>query len=894
MANEQAQRLLQQGIAAVRAGQKEMARQLLQDAIRLDPSNENAWLWLTSVANNDMERIYSLTKVLEINPQNQAALKGLQKLGVQPPNTAQRRQITQQPPPNLDVPGAPPPPSQPPPQPPTGTLRRLGTSGLPKEQADPRRATGSMPRPGTGGLRRPGTGGLPKISGLPQIDTGDLRGKPRTGGLGTPPPSTPPMSSPTVSEDAYDFSMLGAAEGSFGPTGMSSVPMPNPNRLDALNEVLDTFLIGYQEVPEVTLPYTWTRKTRNRIGEMSEQGRRVRIFAGLATALIAVGGGALLLISAIVSGGNPIAFAATWTPAPTETPLPTATSGLTATPSRTPAVLPSPTEAPNFPRGSIYNPTATPPYPIPQSRGIQNAIREISAGRYAEAITLLENELRASELAKNRDYYTALYYITLAYVEQNRASEALRLIQTHQNIPTDSEAIFNTALAVAAYGQGDYDTALAQANIALREDRQMVQAAIIAARVHTLRRDFAAARTALSNALTVNERDVNLLIELARVQLVEGRLNDALKDAELALYIDPLNRDAYVIRNQVLLARAATEVDRTAREEAYGLAVIGAQGYLLYYPGDVEAWLQLGLAREGEGNFSAALDAYNQALVDDPSSETARDALIARGRLRLQLRQFSGAVEDLGRAIAIRPDEQAHRFRLEAARAAGDYAAALDDADALLRLNPNDPNLISLQLEALVGAYVRKAIGQTRMEQDKARITDEVIASLPPNGREAGYLYRGIVRYLEQDYGGAETDFILALNIRLSGIGHYYRALVYEAQGKIAEAVRDLQWIAFWEQVASFPLAQEVSSKLAALATLLPTETATPTPTPTLSPTATSTPSYTPTRTNTPTPSRTAIPTRTLRPSRTPIPTRTPLPTRTPRVSATPTPVDAD
>jgi len=82
MSEEQAIQFLQQGIAAARAKKTDEARRLLQAAIRLDPGNETAWLWLSSVAKDSQERIFYLRQILQINPQNELALKGLQALGV--------------------------------------------------------------------------------------------------------------------------------------------------------------------------------------------------------------------------------------------------------------------------------------------------------------------------------------------------------------------------------------------------------------------------------------------------------------------------------------------------------------------------------------------------------------------------------------------------------------------------------------------------------------------------------------------------------------------------------------------------------------------------------------------------------------------------------------------
>ncbi len=87
---ESANDILRQGIAAAKAGDKEQARRLLQQAIRLDPQSEAAWLWMASVAKDNRERIFCLRKILAINPNNEMAIKGLRALGASPePETEQ-------------------------------------------------------------------------------------------------------------------------------------------------------------------------------------------------------------------------------------------------------------------------------------------------------------------------------------------------------------------------------------------------------------------------------------------------------------------------------------------------------------------------------------------------------------------------------------------------------------------------------------------------------------------------------------------------------------------------------------------------------------------------------------------------------------------------------------
>jgi tetratricopeptide (TPR) repeat protein len=110
MGQEQARQLLQQGIAAARGGQADMARQLFRQAARLEPRNEAAWQWLITVAEDNNERSFCLKQLLTINPQNERAREALQRLSVEQPGqpaaapAAQQRPERRQTPPGITVP----------------------------------------------------------------------------------------------------------------------------------------------------------------------------------------------------------------------------------------------------------------------------------------------------------------------------------------------------------------------------------------------------------------------------------------------------------------------------------------------------------------------------------------------------------------------------------------------------------------------------------------------------------------------------------------------------------------------------------------------------------------------------------------------------------------------
>jgi len=77
--------LLQRAIELARSGQREEARQLLAQVLRVDAQNETAWLWLGAVLTRPEDRIRCLQQVLTINPRNEMAARGLRALGVEPP-----------------------------------------------------------------------------------------------------------------------------------------------------------------------------------------------------------------------------------------------------------------------------------------------------------------------------------------------------------------------------------------------------------------------------------------------------------------------------------------------------------------------------------------------------------------------------------------------------------------------------------------------------------------------------------------------------------------------------------------------------------------------------------------------------------------------------------------
>jgi hypothetical protein len=71
---------LQAGITAAREGRRAEASALLRQALQANPRSEQGWLWLSAIVETDAERRTCLERVLAINPHNQTAQAGLEKL----------------------------------------------------------------------------------------------------------------------------------------------------------------------------------------------------------------------------------------------------------------------------------------------------------------------------------------------------------------------------------------------------------------------------------------------------------------------------------------------------------------------------------------------------------------------------------------------------------------------------------------------------------------------------------------------------------------------------------------------------------------------------------------------------------------------------------------------
>lgn len=76
--------MFQEARDAIAQGQRSRACDLLTRLLRIDQNNPTYWLWMSSVVESTREQIYCLENVLQLEPDNIAARRGMILLGAQP------------------------------------------------------------------------------------------------------------------------------------------------------------------------------------------------------------------------------------------------------------------------------------------------------------------------------------------------------------------------------------------------------------------------------------------------------------------------------------------------------------------------------------------------------------------------------------------------------------------------------------------------------------------------------------------------------------------------------------------------------------------------------------------------------------------------------------------
>lgn len=624
MASDQARELRARGIAAAKAGNKEEARQLLQQSVRIEPRNEAAWLWLASVARDAGERKFCLEQVITINPSNPTALQALQALS----GTSSAA------PPSGDSTSSVP------------SLRRL-TKPPPPPRAAPLEPD---PSPTPSSLRVKKLPGASSYTPTQRLTEQEIMAQP----AGIPIPSQERV---TDAHKQIDRLMIELTE-----------PLPTYNwtrkrsgRAGEGDIVVYRLYVTAGIVAALVLLAVIGVIALNNSPQLQ---------------LVVYGASVTPTVTPSVTPTN--------TPGLTPTPSVTPQRSPTASPTVSFEITPGDPFSP--PRATAIYPQINAreiaeAFALIQQGNARAAIPTLSAERqrqasfdpapfYYEALAYLSLDDPESALETLEDAQSRL--------NARNTREAKPLLdsgfaQVYWRIYESASARGNAAAArdvlalVREYAQD-----------ALEGDPRLEEPYVLLASAFAQDRRFDDAIAALDQGLNVPalRQNVRLILAKADVYYRQREFGLANYQAFLARYIDPTTEAAYQLQYQIAL-----DLNRP------GQAVLIAQDYLYFYPGSTTAFQLLGDAHFREGSYDLALQAYTQGLAGNTSDLASANMLVGRGRIYMLRGRYDLAREDFTRALAINDTPATLALRMEAAYRDGRYQIALDDAARLRTAN---------------------------------------------------------------------------------------------------------------------------------------------------------------------------------------------------------------
>ncbi|MFI6296984.1 tetratricopeptide repeat protein [Nonomuraea sp. NPDC050790] len=298
-------------------------------------------------------------------------------------------------------------------------------------------------------------------------------------------------------------------------------------------------------------------------------------------------------------------------------------------------------------------------------------------------------------------------------------------------------------------------------------------------------RDLGRARAWLNQAIAIStllpdpvERAFKLGFDRNGLALVELRLSNAGRALELvesAILLAKELGERHPVHRMVLLANRAQLLAGMGRtDEAlrdYDAAIALDPAFPDYYVDRGNLRFRLGRHAEALADYETAID------VGPPLPE----AYYNRAELRLAGGDQEGALADLSHVIVLDPaylDAYINRAGLLAAAERDDEARA--DVAMGLMLAPGNPHLLAVfgQLETAAGRHA-----------DAEEAFELAIAAAPELA--AAWANRGVLRYETGDLEGAVADLSRALELEPQADVHANRAVALRAMGRTAEAAWD-------------------------------------------------------------------------------------------------------
>jgi len=812
---QQVQKLLQGALKAAREGNAEQARKAFLYVLKMQPTNEVAWMGLATVAQDQREQIIALQKAVDLNPQNTRARAALERITG-----------TSQPPDPL--PGPPPP---------VARVQPPVTDGptiiLPTKPAAPVDDTPSF---------------ADEDEYANQTDEADQEDEeeryeeiPKTSEstpptLAAAPISTPAPTSPVLPETPL-FSHL-----ALTPQGEEGVPVPKRRVLDAAAQQGDTLMNAYLHHEMEDRLIDWQRKPRSRAGEREITILRAQVGSVVAVVLLLVVGIPLALYL-----NSPeyvkLVFAPTFTITPTFTLTPSNTPGatLTASPMPLQSSTPTPTLDASITPGRpevVYRPEPTEIYYPPgaqRSRNIDAADALINQGEFEDASAKLLEEQQATKLTGD---FMAYYYLSRLQFAQNNVEAARKVITDGKTLWSEAgRGLYFGALVevseerILYLGFQDQLAAGTKLKALKKQTDDLItkikatadfggdydEPYLLLADVYRLTGDYQIALDMLTEAQTGRYRgklfgNTRLRLKKAEIYRDMGTIGQALFELDDLLRLNPFEEPALRMR-----------IDLALQESKPGLAVIYAADYQYYYPENIEGYRLMGDAFVLEDKIGLAMVQYTRALQGDSADPAYSKALASRAAVYTSQGRDDLALADYNKAVEIQPQNMDFRgLRYQLAYRAGEYALAAEDLVQLQTgraITAAQFTILSTQLQV-----VQKSLDVRGQQQALTQLRRLRPADIPTD-------LQPLVNELTARLNfalGSESEALNALERALAqedtASRHVLRGEILQAQADAATrddaklalfqtAQREYDFVLSWSVVYRYPFVEDVQTR---------------------------------------------------------------------------------
>jgi tetratricopeptide (TPR) repeat protein len=240
----------------------------------------------------------------------------------------------------------------------------------------------------------------------------------------------------------------------------------------------------------------------------------------------------------------------------------------------------------------------------------------------------------------------------------------------------------NYTMAAMAHQNGDDDTAIANLNVAIKENPELAQAHVLLGDIYRSRTDYTKAAEQYETAVKLNPEEFTSRYELALSYQLLNRLQDAVGSYLRALNLKPKDLNATMNLGLVYLALNQKDVAETCMRNAVAID-----------PQSALAYCNLGVVLDGRSDYPGAELEYRRAMELDDKNPVIlmnladnlihqdRDEAVGVMQLAIKLSDTTAARKRYGDALVLgRRDDDAYRQYQEALRRNPSYWQAMNQA----------------------------------------------------------------------------------------------------------------------------------------------------------------------------------------------------------------------